>query len=95
MRSSSGRSRCLLIRAEEAGYRDISEGFEDLDRALRGVEDFIKLVKGPKVSGYIKRAEAEKILNDLDDFRRRYLGVVGKSAELFYRDVRDLILKVC
>ena len=70
-------------------------GVEDPDRALRGVEDFIKLVKGPKVSGYIKRAEAENILNDLDDFRRRYLGVVGEPAELFYRGEGNLILRVC
>jgi len=85
MMCSSGRSRGLRIRAEETGYRDVFEGFEDFDRAIEAVEGFIKFVKDPRVNGYVGRAEAEKILNDLDYFRRIYLDVVGESAELFYR----------
>jgi len=82
MRSLSGRPHRLPIRTEEGDYRYVSKGF-------------IRFVEDPRVNGYVGRVEAEKVLHDLDEFRRRYLGVVGKSAELFYRDVRDLILKVC
>jgi len=48
-----------------------------------------------RMSWYVGAAEAEKILEDLDGLGRRCLDVVGKSVELFYRDVRDLILRVC
>ena len=94
MMPSSGRSRRLLIRAEEEGYRDVFEGFEDFDRALKAVEDFIKLVKDPRISGYVKRAEAEKILEDLDEFRRRSLDVVGKPADMLYGSLKSLILRI-
>ena len=76
-------------------YRDVFEGFEDFDRAVEAVEDFIRLVNDPRVNGYVKRAEAEKVLSDLDEFRRRYLNVVGKPAEMLYRELRSLILRIC
>ena len=76
-------------------YRDVFEGFEDFDRAMETVEDFIRLANDPRVNGYVKRAEAEKVLSDLDEFRRRYLDVVGKPAEMLYRELRSLILRVC
>ena len=75
-------------------YRDVFEGFEDFDRAIEAVEDFIRLVNDPRVNGYVKRAEAEKVLSDLDEFRRRYLNVVGKPAEMLYRELRSLILRI-
>ena len=76
-------------------YGDVFEGFDDFDRAIETVEDFIRLVNDPRVNGYVKRAEAEKVLSDLDEFRRRYLDVVGKPAEMLYRELRSLILRVC
>jgi len=75
-------------------YGDVFEGFDDFDRAIEAVEDFIRLVKDPKVNGYVKRAEAEKVLGDLDEFRRRYLDIVGKRAEMLCKDLRSLILRV-
>ena len=76
-------------------YRDVFEGFADFDRAMETVEDFIRLVKDPRVSGYVKRAETEKVLSDLDEFRRRYLDIVGKPAEMLYHELRSLILRIC
>ena len=75
-------------------YGDVFEGFDDFDRAIEAVEDFIRLVKDPRVNGYVKRAEAEKVLEDLDEFRRRYLDIVGKPAEMLYRELRSLILRI-
>ena len=43
-----------------------------MDRTTKAVENFIRLVKDPKISGYVKRAEAEEVLNDLREFRRIY-----------------------
>ena len=48
-----------------------------------------------RMGWYVGAAEAEKILEDLDGLGRRCLDAVGKSVELFYGDVRDLILMVC
>ena len=75
-------------------YGDVFEGFEDFDRAMEAVDDFIRLVNDPRVNGYVGRVEAEKVLDDLDDFRRRYLDIVGRSAEQFYRELRSLVLRI-
>ena len=37
-----------------------------------------------RVNGYVKVAGVEKDLEDLDEFSRRYLDVVGRSAEGLY-----------
>ena len=37
-------------------YGDVFEGFEDFDRTLRAVKEFIRLAKDPRANGYIKRA---------------------------------------
>ena len=76
-------------------YGDVFEGFDSFDRAIETVEGFIRFVEDPRVNGYVGRVEAEKVLSDLDDLRRRYLDIVGKPAEMLYRDVRDLVLRVC
>ena len=76
-------------------YRDVFEGSEDFDRALKIVKDFIRLAKDSRISGYMKRAETEKILNDLDEFRRKYLDIVSRPAEMLYKDLRPLILRIC
>jgi len=75
-------------------YGDVFEGFDDFDRAIETVEDFIRFVKDPGVNGYVGRVEAEKVLDDLDDFRRRYLDIVGRSAEQLYRELRSLVLRI-
>ena len=48
-----------------------------------------------RMGWYVGAAEAEKVLDDLDELGRGRLDVVGKPVELFYGDVRDLILRVC
>ena len=75
-------------------YGDVFEGFDDFDRAMEAVEDFIRPVEDPRVNGYVKRAEAEKVLRDVDEFRRRYLDIVGRSAEQLYRELRSLVLRI-
>ena len=54
----------------------------------------VTIFSDPRISGYVKRAEAEKVLNDLDEFRRIYLDIVGKPAEMLYRELRSLILRI-
>jgi len=36
-------------------YGNVFEGFDDFDRAIESVEDFIRLVKDPRVNGYVGR----------------------------------------
>jgi len=48
-----------------------------------------------RMGWYVGAAEAEKVLDNLDELGRGRLDVVGKSVELFYGDVRGLILRVC
>jgi len=75
-------------------YGDFFEGFDGFDRAIETVEGFIRFVEDPRVNGYVGRVEVEKVLGDLDDFRRRYLDIVGRPAEMLYRELRSLILGI-
>jgi len=41
-------------------YRDVFEGFNDFDKAMETVKDFIRLVKDPRVNGYVKRLRPKR-----------------------------------